>query len=132
MYLAGDIGRGINAAFKQVNEATQGISSGTFTVSKDNVLAAARIIDSQADVLQRLWTKRSRALRVEPPGDDDVSTRMAMAWNDVLFEDDDSYRNRIRDYIVGLRKLAVQLGDAAKAYGFSEDEISAAFGKTGA
>ena len=101
-------------------------------MDRDNVLAAARIIDSQADTLQKLWVKRARALRIQPPGDDDVSTRMAMAWNDLLYEDDDSYRNRIREYIVGLRKLAVQLGDAAKAYGFSEDEISAAFGKTGA
>ncbi|GAB1512202.1 hypothetical protein [Actinophytocola sp. KF-1] len=132
MYLAGDIGRGINAAFKQVNEATRGISSGTFTVSKDNVLAAGRIIEAQADALQKLWWKRARDLRIEPPGNDDVSTRMAMAWNDLLFDDDDSYRNRIKDYIVGLRKLSVQLGDAAKAYGFTEDEISAAFGKTGA
>lgn len=132
MYLAGDMGRGINAAFKQVNDATRNLGSGTFTVNKDNVLAAAKIIDSQADTLQALWAKRSRALRVQPPGEDDVSTRMAMAWNDVLVEDDDSYRNRIRDYIVGLRKLAVQLGDTAKAYGFSEGEISAAFGKTGA
>lgn len=132
MYLAGDIGRGINAAFKQVNEATRGISSGTFTVSKDNVLAAGRIIEAQADALQKLWWKRARDLRIEPPGNDDVSTRMAMAWNDLLYDDDDSYRNRIKDYIVGLRKLAVQLGDAAKAYGFTEDEISSAFGKKGA
>jgi len=132
MYLAGDIGRGIDAAFKQVDQATRGISSGTFTVDRDNVLAAGRIIEAQADALQKLWWKRSWDLRIEPPGDDDVSTRMAMAWNDLLYENDDSYRNRIKDYIVGLRKLAIQLGDAAKAYGYSEDEISTAFGKTGA
>jgi hypothetical protein len=132
MYLAGDMGRGINAAFKQVNEATRNLGSGTFTVNKDNVLAAAKIIETQADALHKLWWKRSKDLRIEAPGSDDVSTRMAMAWNDLLFEDDDSYRNRIKDYILGLRKLAVQLGDAAKAYGYSEDEISAAFGKTSA
>jgi hypothetical protein len=132
MYLAGEMGRGINAAFKQVEQATQGISSGTFTVSSDNILAAGRIIESQATTLFELWKTRSRDLRVLPPGDDAVSERMALAWNDRLFEDDDSYRNRIRDYILGLRKLAVQLGDAAKAYGYTEDEISAAFGKTGA
>ncbi len=132
MYLAGDIGRGINAAFKQVNEATKGISSGTFTVNKDNVLAAGRIIESQAEALHDLWKSRSRDLRVLPPGEDSVSQAMAQAWNDRLYNDDDSYRNRIRDYIVGLRKLAVQLGDAAKAYGYSEEEISTAFGKTGA
>ena len=132
MYLAGDIGRGINDAFKQVDQATQGLSSGTFEVSRGNILAAGRIIESQATALFELWKSRARDLRVLPPGDDAVSERMAMAWNDLLYEDEDSYRNRIRDYIIGLRKLAVQLGDAAKAYGFTEEEISAAFGKTGA
>jgi hypothetical protein len=132
MYLAGDIGRGINDAFKQVQEATQGITSGTFTVTRDNVLAAGRIIESQANALLDVWKLRSRELRIEPPGDDDVSTRMAMAWNDLLFEDDDSYRNRIREYILGLKKLAVQLGDSAKAYGYTEEQIAVAFGTKGA
>lgn len=132
MYLAGDMGRGINAAFKQVDQATRGITSGTFTVNKDNVLAAARIIEAQADSLKERFKEIRRDLRVNPPGNDDVSTRMAAAWNDLLIDDDDSYRNRITDYIVGLRKLAVQLGDTARAYGFSEDEIAAAFRKTGA
>lgn len=131
MYLAGDMGRGINAAFKQVNEATRNLGSGTFTVNKDNVLAAGRIIESQADTLFDLWKSRSRDLRVLPPGEDSVSQAMAQAWNDRLYEDEDSYRSRIQDYILGLRKLGVQLGDAAKAYGYSEEEISAAFGKTG-
>jgi hypothetical protein len=132
MYLAGDMGRGINAAFKQVEQATRGITSGTFTVNKDNVLAAARIIDSQADSLMDRFRLIRRDLQVTPPGNDDVSVRMAAAWNDVLLEDEDSYRNRIADYITGLRKLAVQLGDTARAYGYSEDEISAAFRNSGA
>jgi hypothetical protein len=132
MYLAGDMARGVDAAFKQVELATRGITSGTFTVNKDNVLAAGRIIESQADALFALWKDRGRVLVIEPPGDDDVSTRMTLAWNDLLYHNDDSYRNRIRDYIVGLKKLAVQLGDTAKAYGYTDDEISAAFGTTSA
>jgi hypothetical protein len=128
MYLAGDIGRGINAAFKQVDQVARGISSGTFTVSQENVLAAARIIETQADELQDLWLNSVGRLKVAPPGDDDVSVRMARAWNDLLIGDDDSYKNRVKEYVVSLRKLAVQLGDTAKAYGYSEDEISAAFG----
>lgn len=130
MYLAGDMGRGINAAFKQVNEATRNLGSGTFTVNKDNVLAAAKIIESQADSLQDLWTESVGRLRIDPPGDDDVSARMSLAWNDLLVGDDDSYKNRVKEYIVGLKKLAVQLGDTAKAYGFTEEEISAAYGKS--
>lgn len=127
-----DIGRGVDAAFKALEKANTAITSGTFTVNRDNVLAAGRIIESQADALQHLWMEHSRALRIDPPGDDSVSGAMSLAWNDVLVNNDDSYRNRIKDYIFSLRKLAVQLGDTAKAYGYSEDEISAAFGTKGA
>jgi hypothetical protein len=127
MHLAGDTAAGFNAAFKQLEQATKGITSGTFTVNKDNVLAAARIIDSTADSLQDNFRTSRNQLKVEAPGNDLVSQRMADAWNAVLFQDDDSYRKRIADYIVGLRKLAVQLGDAARTYGYSEDEIDAAY-----
>lgn len=131
MYLAGDIGRA-EAALQKAEMATRGIASGTFTVNRDNVLAAGRIIESQADALYDLWRVSVRDLRVVPPGTDDVSVRMAEAWNDRLVNDDDCYKNRIKDYVVGLKKLAVQLGDVAKAYGYTEDEISTAFGNRGA
>jgi hypothetical protein len=127
MQLAGDFGRGINEAFWQVDQATKAVSSGTFTVNQHNVLAAARIIESQADALLDRWRLARKDLVVEAPGSDDVSTRIAPAWNDRLVDDDDSYANRVRDYIGGLRKLAVQLADTAKAYGFTEDQIEAAF-----
>jgi hypothetical protein len=123
----GDFGRGINEAFRQVNAATQGITSGTFTVNQHNVLAAAHIIDAQADALLTTWKTARRDMNIVPPGSDDVSTRIAPAWNDRLVSGDDSYSRRVGDYITGLKKLAVQLGDAAKAYGYTEDEISAAF-----
>jgi hypothetical protein len=126
MQLAGDMGS-FNAAFEKLGEATRGITSGTFTVSRDNVLAAARIIDSTADHLWQTTREARSGLRVVAPGNDDVSIRIADAWNAVLFDDDDSYHNRIKDYVVGLRRLAVQLGDAARAYGISENEIEAAF-----
>lgn len=130
MHLAGDAA-GFNAAFRQVAEATRGINSGTFTVNRDNVLAAAHIIDSTADNLQETFRYSRRDLAVQAPGNDEVSLAMAEAWNDVLLRDDDSYSKRIGDYIVGLRKLAVQLGDAARAYGFTEEEIEAAYRNSG-
>jgi len=132
MQLMGDFGRGINEAFRQVDAATQGMTSGTFTVNQHNVLAAARIIETQADALFDRWKLNKRDLRVEPPGSDDVSTRIAPAWNDRLVDDDDSYARRVADYITGLRKLAVQLGDTAKAYGYTEEQIEAAFRGQGA
>lgn len=132
MQIAGEYGRGINEAFEQVGAATQALSSGTFTVSKDNVLAAAHIIESQAtSLLDRLTTAR-QDLWIEPPGEDDVSTRIAPAWNDRLVDDEDSYANRVLAYATGLRKLAVQLADSAKSYGYTEDQIEAAFRGQGA
>jgi hypothetical protein len=124
-----EIARGVESAFEKAAQATKGITSGTFTVNRDNVLAAGRIIESQADALYDIWRGAVKNLRIQPPGTDDVSVAMAKAWNDRLVQDDDSYSNRIGDYIGGLRRLAVQLGDTAKAYGYTEDEISAAFGK---
>jgi hypothetical protein len=130
MYLAGDIASGVNAAFQQAQQAMSAITSGTFTVTKDNVLAAGRIIESQADALYDIWKDNVRSLRIEPPGEDDVSVRMAQAWNDRLVGDDDCYKDRVKDYVVGLKKLAVQLGDAAKTYGYTEEQIATAFGRT--
>jgi hypothetical protein len=127
MQIMGDFGRGISEAFRQVDQANQGVSSGTFTVSQHNVLAAARIIETQADALRDRWKLARKDLIVEAPGTDDVSSRIAPAWNDRLVDDDDSYANRVRDYVLGLKKLAVQLGDTAKAYGYTEDQIEAAF-----
>lgn len=132
MLIAGDYGRGINEAFRQAENAAKSVSSGTFTVNKDNVLAAARIIDTQAEVLFKQLRRTKEQLRIEPPGGDDVSTRIAPAWNDRLVDDEDSYAERIGQYVLGLRKLAVQLGDTAKAYGYSEEQIEAAFRGQGA
>lgn len=127
MSLIGDISRVTNEAFRQVNEANQSVASGTFTVNQHNVLAAARIIESQADALTQIWKSARRDMNISPPGSDDVSTRIAPAWNDRLISDEDSYANRVGAYITGLKKLAVQLGDSAKAYGYTEDQIEAAF-----
>ena len=127
MYLD-DVGRGVNAAFQQVEKLSQSVGSGTFTVNKDNVLAAGKIIESQAEALWEMWRDGVRDLTIVPPGNDDVSIGLATAWNNRLVESDDSYRNRVKDYIVGLRKLVVQLGDTAKAYGYTEDQIATAFG----
>jgi PE family len=127
MSLIGDISRGVSEAFRQVNEANKNVASGTFTVNQHNVLAAARIIETQADALTQIWKNARRDMNISPPGSDDVSTRIAPAWNDRLISDADSYANRVGEYITGLKKLAVQLGDSAKAYGYTEDQIEAAF-----
>lgn len=117
-------------AFHQVDTLNTTLSqtSGTFTVTPTNVLAAAQIIQTQADTLEKKLRDMRPDLRVNPPGDDDVSTRIAPAWNALLLERDDSYANRISQYIDGLKNLAQQCAESARAYGYADDDVKAAFG----
>jgi hypothetical protein len=122
----------IGQALATVDTVTTNLKSGTFTVTQDNVLAAAKIIQTQADALADKLDIAERDLRVVPPGDDDVSTRVAPAWNDILVDKPDSYRNRIADYVNGLYNLAKQCAESARAYGYSDEAISTAFRTQGA
>jgi len=117
-------------AFQQVDQlnATLPQTSGSFTVTPTNVLAAAKIIQTQADTLEKKLHDARPDLRVDPPGQDDVSVRVAPAWNALLLERDDSYANRISQYVDGLHKLAQQCAESAKAYGYTEEQVAAAFG----
>lgn len=103
-------------------------NGGQFVVDHGNVLAAAKIIQAQVDALEDRVDGVIDDLKVVGPGRDIVSRRVAEAWNERLVLDDDSYRQRVSDYVAGLRKLVVQLTDSAKAYGYNEDEISAVLG----
>jgi hypothetical protein len=130
MELMGDYGRGINEAFEQVDKLNTDLAptAGSFTVNKDNVLAAAQIITTQAQALRDRLADSRDALAVAAPGNDDVSIRIASAWNDVLLFEDSSYANRIEQYVTSLEYLAEQCAQSAKTYGYSDDAIAAAFG----
>ncbi|SDI61933.1 hypothetical protein SAMN05192558_106257 [Actinokineospora alba] len=103
-------------------------ASGQFVVNHDNVLAAAKIIHTQAESLYELVREARFNLPIDQPGDDIVSTKVAEAWNDLLIYNDDSYATRIDEYVMGLKNLVQQLTDSAKAYGYNEEEIAAALG----
>ncbi len=120
-------------AFQQVDQlnATMAQTSGTFTVTPANVLAAAKIIQSQALALQDKLDAARFDLLVEAPGTDDVSTKIAPAWNDLLLHRDDSYANRVQDYVSGLTKLAEACAASAKSYGYTDDQVADALGKKG-
>ena len=115
-------------AFQQVDQLNTNMASGTFTITPDNVLAAAQIIKAQADTLKEKLENAGGDLLVVPPGDDDVSTRVAPAWNDLLVYNNDSYANRIRQYVDGLHNLAQQCAESARTYGYTEEQVAAAFG----
>nr|WP_052478067.1 hypothetical protein [Kibdelosporangium sp. MJ126-NF4]CEL15768.1 hypothetical protein [Kibdelosporangium sp. MJ126-NF4]CTQ93694.1 hypothetical protein [Kibdelosporangium sp. MJ126-NF4] len=104
--------------------------SATMKVNHDNVLAAAKIIQTQIDALNDTLTLHGPALVVEPTADDPVSLDAAEAWNFRLVLADDSYGARINEYVESLNKLVTQLKDSAKTYGFNEQDITAAFGGT--
>jgi hypothetical protein len=103
-------------------------SSATLKVNHDNVLAAAKIIQTQIDALQDSVDAHGPSLQVEPAAGDPVSRDAARAWNFRLVGADDSYKARIDEYMVSLQKLIVQLQDSAKSYGFSDSDIAATFG----
>jgi hypothetical protein len=121
----------ITEAFHQVDQlnADMAQTSGTFTVTPQNVLAAAKIIETQALALKDKLDAARSDLLIEAPGTDDVSTKIAPAWNDLLLHKDDSYANRVQDYVRGLIKLADQCADSAKTYGYTDAQIAEALGK---
>jgi hypothetical protein len=105
-------------------------SSATLKVNHDNVLAAAKVIQTQIDALKDTIRFHRPALLVEPAADDPVSQDAAVAWNFRLVDADDSYAARINDYVDSLVNLINQLKDSAKTYGFSDQDVAATFGGT--
>jgi hypothetical protein len=105
-------------------------SSATLKVNHDNVLAAAKVIQTQIDTLKDTIRFHRPALLVEPAADDPVSQDAAVAWNFRLVGAEDSYAARINDYVDSLVNLINQLKDSAKTYGFSDQDIAGTFGGT--
>jgi hypothetical protein len=102
----------------------------TLKVNHDNVLAAAKVIQSQIDSLSQVVDVHGPALIVDAAADDPVSRDVANAWNYRLVGAEDSYSARISDYVNSLLKLMSQLRDSAKTYGFSDQDIAGSFGTT--
>ncbi|GLZ37593.1 PE domain-containing protein [Actinokineospora sp. NBRC 105648] len=103
-------------------------SGGHFTVNHDNVLAAAKVIQTQLDTLKDRVTGALQDLAVVPPGEDIVSKRVAESWNDRLIRNPGSYQQRVNEYVQSLQNLVDQLVTSAHDYGYNEDQISAALG----
>lgn len=127
--LSGTVGAIAGAALEAARSLMGGSpASGQFVVNHDNILAAAKIIQTQADSLRDLVSLAGEDLRIDQPGEDIVSLKVAEAWNNVLVIEEDSYVSRIGEYVLGLNNLVQQLSDSAKTYGYNEEEIAAALG----
>ncbi|MDI2028539.1 hypothetical protein QFW96_07945 [Saccharopolyspora sp. TS4A08] len=104
-----------------------GAAAQTITVNEDNVLEVRKTILSAAeDARERLYGLAA-SLQVTPPGDDEVSKHAATTWTAYLLGNQDSHFNRLMQYVDNVEKLGEQLGEAAKQYGYTDEEISASF-----
>lgn len=97
-----------------------------FEVEPEKLTEVAGIIQSQADELARRVHAQVAALRIEPPAADIVSTHAIAGWNAVLVEGDDTYYDRVVDYINGLHNLAEQLRVAGERYQASDEGAATA------
>ncbi len=118
----------ITAPFGGVAGEYAAVGGGQLTVNHDTVLQAGKIISDQFDQLNTITRGKLENMQVGVLGQDLVSLAATDQWAKILVTNDDSYSNRIMQYIAGLGKLADQLKAAAKQYGFTEEEITAAFG----
>ncbi|MFC0544840.1 hypothetical protein [Kutzneria chonburiensis] len=107
------------------------VSGGQITVNHDTVLQVGKIIHDQWQQLTDVTKPKLFHLNVNKIGDDKVSAAATTAWNAVLVTNDDSYYNRIFQYIDGLKALADNLRTAAQQYGYTEEQITDAFGAAG-
>ncbi|AHI01941.1 hypothetical protein KALB_8584 [Kutzneria albida DSM 43870] len=108
--------------------AFAGVSGGKLTVNHDTVLQAGKVIQDQVDQLKMLVVPKAKSLKMTKFAEDFISLDVADEWNKLLDQNPDSYKNRIMQYVDSLEKLAGQLKTAAKQYGYTEDQIKAAFG----
>jgi hypothetical protein len=99
-------------------------------VNKDNILQAAKIIQDVLDEYSPLIAREFRALKVVAPGNDPISVQAAQQWNQKLRTDPDSYENRVLQYLQSLGNLVTNLKTSATRYGYTEDQIAAAFNGT--
>jgi hypothetical protein len=126
----GAIGAILNP-FSGVANEYAAVSGGQITVNHDTVLQVGKIIQDQWQQLTDITRPKLMSLRVNKIGDDKVSVAATTAWNAVLMTNDDSYYKRINQYIDGLKALADNLRTAAQQYGYTEEQITNAFGAAG-
>ncbi|WP_156093609.1 hypothetical protein [Lentzea aerocolonigenes] len=128
--LAGGAVAGAVSAFKAASSIMDRISSGPstqqFHVDKDTVMQAGRIIHDQWMLLRDAYGRTVPKLRIVSM-DGKVTSDVVNAWNDRLVFHDDSYANRIMQYMKALESLSDQLKESAKQYGFTDEEIMTTF-----
>lgn len=93
-------------------------------VNKDNVLAARKVILHSADDAEDKLRHLRGTLAITNSPEDQVSVAAATEWNKNLVTDADSHFNKLNQYVRNVRDLAKQLEEAAKQYGYTDEEIA--------
>jgi hypothetical protein len=118
------ISSAVSEATGTLSRASQGIK---IAVDQDNILQAARIIESEAEYLKRKIEAKKEDLRVHEMGGDPVSREVARVLTAKFVDDSDAYATRCLEYVAMLEALARQLFESARTYGFTEVETAALF-----
>lgn len=100
-------------------------------VDHDNVLRAAKIIQDALDSEGQAIRANLPLLRVIAPGADQISVEAAAAWNNRLVGGADSFSVRVEQYLQNLQTLVTNLVTSAQQYGYTEQQITDAFGSAG-
>ncbi|APU17008.1 MULTISPECIES: hypothetical protein [Actinoalloteichus] len=103
----------------------------SFEVDPDNVLRIAAALRQEADELKDMLRNVQEGLRMEPMGGDPTSYEGAAAITEVLVDGERSYWNLTMQHANHLDAAAQQCAEAARGYGYTEDEITAALRPTG-
>ncbi|SDW79509.1 hypothetical protein SAMN05216215_1005156 [Saccharopolyspora shandongensis] len=99
----------------------------TITVNKDNVLEVRKAILMAAEDAKFKLMELAPSLRVSSPAADDISKTASSVWTANLIGNPDSHFQRLVQYVENVIDLGDQVGEAAKQYGFTDDEIKASF-----
>ncbi|WP_460954742.1 hypothetical protein [Parasphingorhabdus pacifica] len=99
----------------------------SFVVDEENVLAARNVILRATEDARRRMKELQPGLMIDSPAEDEISVAAARVWNGNLQANADSHYARLMQYILRVEELGEQLEEAAKQYGYTEEEIAASF-----
>jgi hypothetical protein len=100
-------------------------------VDPSKLLDVASVVEDQVNALQDKLRIRLGELHIDTPSSDTISTASVDSWNELISDGEQSYANRVRDYIEGLRTLVEQLRTAAERYAAGDADKAAQLGDRG-
>jgi hypothetical protein len=112
-------------------QPTPGGGTPRLVFNRDNVLQIGALIQRKAEELQERVEYHARRMITEPALGDPASADGARVLNEKLVFATDSYANRARQYVRNLFDAVEQCRAAARDYGYTDEQIEAAFNNLG-